>query len=142
MPSVHEQEDDMVKVIGVAQARQEMILLRRELELDRLLAVEWPRLMAQMTDYGLRAQVDHCFVRSPAEVQWRVSCQSAGQTRSYVVVLSHPDCMYVLRVGLRETHIISSRNLTQILFDQFYNQTRPGRSVWGADHAPGPQQPA
>ncbi len=132
----------MVRVIGAVQARQEMILLRREHELDRLLAVEWPRLLAQMIDYGLRARVDHCFVRSATEVQWLVSCQAAGQTCSYAVVLSHPDCVYVLRAGQRETHIMSSRNLTQILFDQFYNQTRPGRQVGGVENAPRPQQPA
>jgi hypothetical protein len=127
-----QQEDDMVMVISEAQARQEMILLRRENEFDRLMALEWPRLIAQLADYGLRVQVDVCFVRTDAEVQLRVACQAPGVTRSYGVVLNHPDCIYVLREGDRTSNIMSSRNLTQILFDKVYNQTRPAQPLRGA----------
>ena len=133
----------MVMVISETQARQEMILLKRHNEFDRLMGVEWPRLLGQLADYGLRVQVDPCFVRAGSEVQLRVSCQAPGQTRSYGVVLNHPDCIYLLREADRATNIMSSRNLAQILFDKVYNQTRPALNpagrVQGGDRA---QQPA
>ncbi len=132
----------MVTVISENLVRQEMILLRRENEFDRLMTLEWPRLTAQTTDYGLRVQIDVCWVRTDAELQLRVSCQAPGVTRSYGVVLNHPDCFYVLREGQRETHIMSSRNLTQILFDKFYNQIRLGRQAMGHNRPSRPQQPA
>ncbi len=132
----------MVTVISENLVRQEMILLRRENEFDRLMTLEWPRLIAQLADYGLRVQIDVCWVRTDAELRLRVSCQAPGVTRSYGVVLNHPDCFYVLREGQRETHIMSSRNLTQILFDKFYNQTRQGLQTMGHTRATRPQQPA
>ncbi|MEY2620564.1 MAG: hypothetical protein RIT26_384 [Pseudomonadota bacterium] len=114
----------MVMTIGEAEVRQSMILLRRERELARLLTVDWPRLLDQMERYGLSVELEACFVRDGAELQWRVTCETRGALWGYSCVLNHPDCTFVLRDSLGITHIMSAPNLVQILFDKIYNQTR------------------